>query len=160
MVNVSAEGQLALKARSIVEAGGMGIRWWWMSGALILSGLAGCGARGGPGASEEPGAAPVAFVTVRTEPARVGTVAEVVEGLGRCEALPDHLATLTPAVEGHVEDLLVAQGTPVQKGQPILELDRSVARADLAEKTASRDGLKASLGAAEIAPPARRASGQ
>jgi len=70
---------------------------------------------------------------------------ETVEGLGRCEALPEHIATLTPAVEGHVHELLVAQGDAVKKGQPIVELDRAVAQADLAEKTASRDGLKASL---------------
>ena len=70
---------------------------------------------------------------------------EIVEGLGRCEALPDHIATLTPAVEGHVHELLVAQGDPVKKGQPIVELDKAVAQADLAEKTATRDGLKASL---------------
>ncbi len=63
----------------------------------------------------------------------------------RCEAIPDHLATLTPAVEGHVHELLVEEGDTVKKGQPIVELDRTVAQADLAEKTATRDGLKASL---------------
>jgi multidrug efflux pump subunit AcrA (membrane-fusion protein) len=70
---------------------------------------------------------------------------ETVEGLGRCEALPDQIATLTPAVEGHVHELLVLQGEVVHKGQPIIELDKAVAQADLAEKTATRDGLKASL---------------
>ena len=52
---------------------------------------------------------------------------------------------LTPAVEGHVHELLVEQGRPVKKGQPIVELDKAVAQADLAEKTATRDGLVASL---------------
>ena len=33
----------------------------------------------------------------------------------------------------------------MKKGQPIVELDKAVAQADLAEKTATRDGLKASL---------------
>jgi RND family efflux transporter MFP subunit len=70
---------------------------------------------------------------------------ETVDALGRSEALPDHIATLTPAVEGHVHDLLVAQGDAVKKGQPIVEFDKAVAQADLAEKTATRDGLKASL---------------
>ena len=59
--------------------------------------------------------------------------------------MPDHLATLTPAVEGHVHKLLVSQGDSVKNGQPIVELDRAVAQADLAEKTATRDGLRASL---------------
>ena len=58
---------------------------------------------------------------------------------------PDHIATLTPAVEGHVHELLVAQGDVVKKGQPIVELDTAVTRADIEEKTATRDGLKASL---------------
>jgi len=65
--------------------------------------------------------------------------------LGRCEALPDHIATLTPAVQGHVHALLVAEGGVVKKRQPIVELDKAVAEADLAEKTAIRDGLRASL---------------
>ena len=82
---------------------------------------------------------------MRAEPARIGTLTLTVEGLGRCEAMPDHLATLTPAVEGHVHKLLVSQGDSVKNGQPIVELDRAVAQADLAEKTATRDGLRASL---------------
>ena len=79
------------------------------------------------------------------------------EGLGRCDALPDRIATLTPAIEGHVHELLVAQGDMVKKGQPIVELDKVVAQADLAEKTATRDGLKASLVLLQSLPrPAER----
>jgi len=64
---------------------------------------------------------------------------------------------LTPAVEGHVHELLVAQGDTVKKGQPIVELDRAVAQADLAEKSATRDGLKASLTLLQSLPrPAER----
>ena len=86
-----------------------------------------------------------AHVTVRVERAWTSTMTEAIEVLGRCEALPDRIATLTPAVEGHVHELLVAQGDVVKKGQPIVDLEKAVAQADLAEKTASRDGLKASL---------------
>ena len=123
-----------------------------MAGLLLLGGTVGCGlntktASDGP-AEEEPGAS----VTVRAELARRGTMSETVQGLGRCEALPDHIATLTPAVEGHVHELLVKQGDPVKKGQPIVELDEAVARADLAEKTATRDGLKASLAVLKSLP--------
>jgi len=123
-------------------------------GIAVVLGGAGCGGS----AKHEPEAADKetakegaghgeaeAVVTVRVEPARVGTVTETAEGLGRCEALPDQIATLTPAVEGHVEALLVKQGDSVSKGQPIVELDKSVADADLAEKSATRDGLRASL---------------
>ena len=115
----------------------------WVPGLLLMAGFAGCVAKPGPPASES--AEGEASVTVRAEPARKGPMAESVEALGRVEALPDHLATLTPNVEGHVESLLVRQGESVKKGQPIVEFDRSVALADLAEKTATRDGLRASL---------------
>ena len=115
----------------------------WIAIAVLLVGVAGCGHSVDPAADE--GAATEAHVTVKVEPARLGTLTEADEGLGRCEALPDHLATLTPAVEGHVEALLVKPGDSVKKGQPIVELGKAVAQADLAEKTATRDGLKASL---------------
>lgn len=86
------------------------------------------------------------------EAARIGTVALSVEGLGRSEAIPEKLATLTPAVEGHVHALLVKQGETVKKGQPIVELEKTVALADLAEKTGTRDGLKAGLELLKVLP--------
>jgi RND family efflux transporter MFP subunit len=110
---------------------------------ILLVGVIGCGHSAEPGTAADSGSEP--HVLVKVESARLGTLAEAVEGLGRCETLPDHLATLTPAVEGHVQALLVKQGDTVKKGQPIVELDQAVALADLTEKTATRDGLKASL---------------
>ena len=50
------------------------------------------------------------------------------------------------------QKLVVKQGETVKKGQPIVELDKSVALADLAEKTATRDGLKASLALLKSVP--------
>src|SRR5947209_19420707 len=102
-----------------------------------------------------------AHVTVRVEPARRGTTVETVEGLGRSEAIPAKLAMLTPAVEGHVHELVVKQGEPVKKGQTIVELDKAVALADLAEKTASRDRLKASMALLKSIPrPEERRSNE
>jgi multidrug efflux pump subunit AcrA (membrane-fusion protein) len=123
------------------------MKWRWWYGTLpLLAALAGCGTYGGPAQpDEEHSGDGEAHVTVRAEPARLGSLRETVEGMGRCEALPNQIATLTPAVEGHVHELLVAQGKVVKKGQPIVELDKAVAQADLAEKTATRDGLRASL---------------
>jgi RND family efflux transporter MFP subunit len=94
---------------------------------------------------------------VRAEAARSEVVTVTVDALGRCDALHDRIATLTPAVEGHVHALLVSLGEVVKKGQPIVEFDRAVAEADLAEKTASRDALKASLVLLQSLPrPAER----
>jgi RND family efflux transporter MFP subunit len=122
-----------------------GWRCWHAAIPLVLA-LAGCGSHGGTAVSDEkPEEVGEAHVAAKTEPARLGTLTHTVEGLGRSEALPDHIATLTPAIEGHVHELLVAQGDAVKKGQPIVELDTAVAQADLEEKAATRDGLKASL---------------
>src|SRR5271157_1623855 len=77
------------------------MKWRWWHGALpLLTALAGCGIHGdstAPGEEHSPEGE--AHVTVRTEPARLGSLRETVEGMGRCEALPDHIATLTPALE-------------------------------------------------------------
>ncbi len=131
----------------------------WVPAFLLLAGLAGCGGKGektsgeGPPAkADAPDEKAEAHVTVKTEPARLGSLAESVEGLGRCEALPDHLATLTPAVEGHVHELLIQQGEPVKKGQAIVTLDETTALADLAEKTGTRDSLKAALDLLKAVP--------
>ena len=85
-------------------------RWWHAIVAFVIA-LAGCSSHGGAApedAKHEEDSE--AHVAVKTEPARLGVSTTTVEGLGRCEALPDHIATLTPAVEGHVHELLVAQG--------------------------------------------------
>ncbi len=76
----------------------------------------------------------------------------MVSALGRCEALPDKLALLTPAVEGQVESILVRQGQHVTAGQPIVQFDPTLANADLAEKQAARDSLAASLALLESRP--------
>jgi RND family efflux transporter MFP subunit len=113
---------------------------------VLLAAIGGCG---GPGEKKEAGAEKEAeheaHVTVRVELARKGTVVETVEGLGRSEAIPTRLATLTPAVEGHVHELVAKQGQVVKKGQPIVELDTAVAKADFDEKSATRDSLRAGL---------------
>ena len=116
-----------------------------LPGLLFLVGTIGCESTHETATEGHPEGVTEASVTVRTEVSRRGVMSETVEGLGRCEALPDRIATLTPAVEGHVHELFIKQGEQVKKGQPIIALDETVARADLAEKTATRDGLIASL---------------
>lgn len=84
-------------------------------------------------------------VAVRVVAVRRLEMADHVSGLGRCEALPDRLAALTPLVEGRLEKILAVPGQEVVAGQPIVQLDTTLARADLAEKEALRDSLVASL---------------
>jgi multidrug efflux pump subunit AcrA (membrane-fusion protein) len=107
---------------------------------LFPVGIIGCQAP-----PDSAGSSNQSSVNVRVEVARIGKVLDSVDGLGRVEAIPSRLAILTPAVEGHVARLLVRQGEPVRAGQPIVELDRSAATADLTEKIAARDALRAAL---------------
>src|SRR4029079_15340952 len=65
--------------------------------------------------------------------------------LGKCEALPQRQAVITPTVEGQVAAILVEQGAAVKAGQPILQLDTTLVTADIAEKEAARDSLEATL---------------
>jgi len=85
-------------------------------------------------------------------PAEIRSIEESIDGIGRSEALPNNLVTLTPAVEGHVETILVNLGDFVQRGQPIVQLDPRVAKADTDEKRANRDTLKAALELLCVAP--------
>jgi len=135
---------------------------WWMIVGLLCVGLAGCRKESPTAeAKDEHSEEKEAHVTVGVEAARRGNVVETVEGLGRSEAIPSKLAMLTPAVEGHVHELVVKQGETVKKGQPIVEFDQSAALADLAEKTATRDGLKASLALLKVVPrPEERRSNE
>ncbi len=69
----------------------MSRRWWPVSFPLLLA-CCGCHSHGGPATPEEASSEAEASVTVRVVPARFDKSARVVEGLGRCEALPDHIA--------------------------------------------------------------------
>jgi RND family efflux transporter MFP subunit len=94
----------------------------------------------------------VPHVVVRVRAAEQLSVGREVSALGRCEALPEKLALLTPAVEGQVESILATQGQHVAAGQPIVQFDLTLAKADLAEKQAARDSLTASLALLESRP--------
>jgi RND family efflux transporter MFP subunit len=84
-------------------------------------------------------------VTVHCAPAQKRSLSVTVDSLGRTELLPENLGSLTATVEGHVHKLLVNLGDSVKAGQPIVELDTTVAKTALAEKQATLDSLKAAL---------------
>ena len=127
----------------------------------IVLAFAGCASHGGASPEDEKhDAEHEAHVVVKTEPARLGTLTETVEGLGRCEALPDHIATLTPAVEGHVHELLVAQGDVGQERAA----DRRARQGRRAGRSGGEDGnagrAQSLAGPAQVAPAPRGAEGQ
>jgi RND family efflux transporter MFP subunit len=91
-------------------------------------------------------------VAVITSPAEIRKIARSITAIGRCEAMPELQAVLTPVIEGRVAQLCFKIGDKVQPGQAIIELDTTLAQADLAEKQAARDSLNSSLKALESRP--------
>ena len=81
-----------------------------------------------------------AGINVRAVAAELRTIKETVVAFGRCEALPERVASPTPGVEGQVATLLAKVGDTVKQNQPIVQLDSHIAQANLAEKSAARDG--------------------
>ena len=128
------------RAQAIKSTGHLGVL-----AAMLLAAAIGCERGGKEEAEREQADGQDEPVAIRAEPAELRTIDEIAYGLGRCEALPERLAALTPAMEGRVLKILAAQGDAVRAGQPIVELDPSVARANLNEKTATRQSLEASL---------------
>ena len=85
-------------------------------GALLAAAVAsaGCQHRAAVSASGNPAEADEGEkLEVRAQPAEKRTIRTTVYGLGRCEALPGRIATLTPALEGRVAGLLAKQGAAV-----------------------------------------------
>src|SRR6185295_19227834 len=72
----------------------------------------------------------------------------------------DRVASLTAGVEGQVAKLLAKVGDTVKQNQPIVQLDAEIAQANLAEKTATREGLKASLQLLQAPPRAEELKAQ
>ncbi|MBI3836727.1 MAG: efflux RND transporter periplasmic adaptor subunit [Planctomycetia bacterium] len=114
--------------------------------ALVLAEIAGCAksvAKHPQDAAEDEHDAPA--IAVRVARAEHRTLEQAVKALAQCEAPVGKLATLTPALEGHVHAILVTQGAAVKAGQPIVELDQTMPAADVGEKMAIRDAANATL---------------
>jgi multidrug efflux pump subunit AcrA (membrane-fusion protein) len=91
-------------------------------------------------------------VTVHCVPVQKQALSVTVNTLGRTELLPENFGSLTATVEGHVHKLLVNLGDNVKAGQPVVQLDLTVALTALAEKQATLDSLKAALVLLESRP--------
>ena len=132
----------------------------WLAVLSLWVGIAGCGNKNNAAEAAKAEAAQDGALSVLVEPAQSRKMAETVDGLGRCEALPDRIATLTPAIEGRVKEILPKLGDWVKAGQPVVQLDTTIAEANLAEKTATRDGAIASLALLKAAPRAEELKSQ
>jgi HlyD family secretion protein len=128
--------------------------------AVLLLGLWGCGHATDREAGKADQDAATARVTVSVKPAERRSMTESVEGLGRCEALPCKIATLTPALEGRVLKIFVGPMAEVKPGQAIVQLDPTIAQADLQEKLTSRDALDASLRLLQTLPRPQEQEGR
>jgi hypothetical protein len=72
----------------------------WCGTTFLLATLPGCGTYGNSTQPEEEHSDyGEAHIAVRTKQARPGDRKETVEGIGRCEVLPKHIAMLKSAVE-------------------------------------------------------------
>jgi len=125
---------------------------WLLLVALLMGIAPGCkhvadSTPGGDAAEEEEGG-----TAVHTAAAEERLIAESVNGLGRCEALPGKAAVLTAAIEGRVAQLSARPGDSVTASQAIVQLDPAAALANLDEKKAARDSLEASLRLLESLP--------
>jgi HlyD family secretion protein len=121
--------------------------------AIALIAGTGCGASRAPADAPKAGEeSSEGAIKVRAAAVEKRTLSETISGLGKCEALPDRLASAAPAIEGQVARIFVKLGDRVTRGQPIVELDARIAKANLDEKTATREAARASKKLLE-APP-------
>jgi RND family efflux transporter MFP subunit len=122
-----------------------------MSGVLLT---AGCEKSSAVPSIEnrETAAAVEASVVLSVKPAENRSIERTVTALGRCDALPSKMALVAPLIEGRVAEILARRGDKVPRGQPIVQLDTTLAQADLTEKQAARDSLIASLRALTSVP--------
>ena len=120
--------------------------------AVLCAALACWGCGHSAATDEEAATEHAAKVVVKTSPVESRAIEVTVVGIGHTEALPKNLATLTPALEGHVREIRANVGDALQAGAVIVEFEATLAKADLAEKEATRDTVKAALDLLQ-APP-------
>jgi membrane fusion protein, multidrug efflux system len=124
----------------------------YLVGGLLLTSVSlGCGRETKP--EEKPPPAPVKWIE-----ARQLFIEEWTEMVGTTQPSPDRLAHVSAAVEGHVVSVLqdadgkpIIEGQRVKKGDVLVRLDDSVARANRDKVAADLDELKEQIKQAEHA---------
>jgi multidrug efflux pump subunit AcrA (membrane-fusion protein) len=127
-------------------------RWTlYLVGGLLLAGVPlGCGRATAP--EEKPPPAPVKWIE-----ARQLFIEEWTDMVGTTQPSPDRAAHVSAAVEGHVVSLLqdadgkpLVEGQRVKKGEILVRLDDSVARANRDKVAADLEELKQQIKQAEL----------
>src|SRR5918912_1654130 len=113
----------ALLAIAIIAAAGAG--YWYFYLRPVPAGAA-AGGGGPPGGFALP---------VETVAVRAGTINRQIAAIGTLRS--DETVMIRPEVAGRVQQILFDEGRPVKKGQVLLTLDPSIAKAELAEAQAS-----------------------
>ncbi len=98
-----------------------------VSSVMLLAGCSDLAPSAETQTNEQSGA-----VVVQVEPVRIATFEKVISGVGTCTAIPTHQSSITAAVDGLVDKILVAEGTRVTAGDPLIRLDDQLAQNELA----------------------------
>jgi len=117
----------------------------WLIAALLLA--AGCGSKD-EAATSVLSAAPQAAIHAAVVEIRTSEAPIRVEVTG--QVVPVFQAVLSSRIQGTIDELLVREGTPVVKGQMLVQLDNRDVQAELARATAEVENAKAHLDRIEI----------
>ncbi|HEX5647097.1 MAG TPA: efflux RND transporter periplasmic adaptor subunit [Nitrospira sp.] len=112
----------------------------WLMAALLLA--AGCGSKDEPATSVMP-AAPQAAIHASVIEIRTVEAPVRVEVTGL--VMPVFQAVLSSRIQGTIDRLLVREGTPVVKGQTLIQLDSRDVEAEMARASAEVENAKAQL---------------
>jgi len=115
---------VALAALGLLAAGGVGL-WQFREAA-----------RQGANAARGPGGPPAGFaIPVEAEPVTIARIAEEILAVGTLKS--NESVLLRPEVAGRIAEIGFAEGTPVQAGTVLVQLDDSIPRAELAQAEAN-----------------------
>ncbi len=113
----------------------------WIFAAILA--LVGCGSKEEPTPQAVSAAPPTAIQAAVVE-VRTGQVPIRVEVTG--QVAPMYQATLSSRIQGTIDKLLVREGTPVTKGQTLIQLDNRDLQAELSRASAELENARAQLG--------------
>jgi membrane fusion protein (multidrug efflux system) len=111
--------------------------------ALAACGNASPGARPAAGGAAAPAAAAPPPMPVEVSTARRDTVVDAILASGQIEAIQS--IELRPEIEGRLVQILVREGSPVAKGQPLFQVDDAELKAEVARAEADRDLARQAL---------------